>query len=141
MPFLSSVRDVKGARSWRDLMGDGVNIAARLERVAEAGGVAISGTAYDQLQGKLDVPLEFLGDQRLRNIDSPVRAYKVRLDGKSPALLSRVRGIDTRSLLDWGVGAPSNVSGRWVALLVSSFSRSCRQGVARSAAVRQHRRR
>jgi TolB-like protein/class 3 adenylate cyclase len=82
-----------------DLMGDGVNIAARLERVAEAGGVAISGTAYDQLQGKLNAPFEFLGDQRLKNIDRPVRAYKVRLDGKSPALLSRVRAIDTRSLL------------------------------------------
>ena len=82
-----------------DLMGDGVNIAARLERVAEAGGVAISGTAYDQLQGKLNGAFEFLGDQRLKNIDRPVRAYKVRLDGKSPALLSRVRAIDARSLL------------------------------------------
>ena len=58
--------------------------------------MAISGTAYDQLQGKLNAPFEFLGDQRLKNIDRPVRAYKVRLDGKSPALLSRVRAIDTR---------------------------------------------
>jgi adenylate cyclase len=114
-----------------DLMGDGVNIAARLERVAEAGGVAISGAAYDQLQGKLNVPFEFLGDQRLKNIDRPVRAYKVRLDGKSPALLSRVRAIDTRSLL---MAAAAVLL--MMALLVPSVSRSSRQGVARSAAVR-----
>jgi adenylate cyclase len=123
-----------------DLMGDGVNIAARLERVAEAGGVAISGTAYDQLQGKLNAPFEFLGDQRLKNIDRPVRAYKVRLGKVAGASVAGPRDRHSQSI-DWGVGAPSNVSGRWVALLVPSFSRSCRQGVARSAAVRQHRRR
>ncbi|HET6467038.1 MAG TPA: tetratricopeptide repeat protein [Geminicoccaceae bacterium] len=64
-----------------DLLGDGVNVAARLEQLCEPDGVLVSGTAYDHLQGKLDVPLEFAGERQLKNIDRPVRAYRVRLDG------------------------------------------------------------
>ncbi len=64
-----------------DLLGDGVNVAARLEQLCEPGGVLVSGTAYDQLQGKLGLPLEFTGEQRVKNIERPVRAYRVRLDG------------------------------------------------------------
>ena len=52
-----------------DLYGDGVNVAARLEQLAEPGGVLVSGTAYDHLQGKLDCGLVPMGEQRLRNID------------------------------------------------------------------------
>jgi adenylate cyclase len=63
-----------------DLHGDGVNIAARLEGIAEPGGIVVSGTAYDHLQGKLDCGLVSLGDQRLKNIERPVRAYRVALD-------------------------------------------------------------
>jgi TolB-like protein/Tfp pilus assembly protein PilF len=65
-----------------DLLGDGVNVAARLEQLCEPGGVLVSGTAYDQLQGKLGLPLEFTGEQRVKNIGRPVRAYRVRLDGR-----------------------------------------------------------
>jgi TolB-like protein/cytochrome c-type biogenesis protein CcmH/NrfG len=59
------------------LAGDGVNVAARLEGIAEPGGIVISGTAFDQVEGKL--PLEFhdLGEQRLKNIPKPVRVYRV----------------------------------------------------------------
>ena len=64
-----------------DLLGDGVNIAARLEQLCEPGGVLVSGTAYDHLAGRLDLPLEFAGEQRVKNIARPVRAYRVRLDG------------------------------------------------------------
>ncbi len=64
-----------------DLYGDGVNIAARLEQLCEPGGVLVSGTAYDHLEGKLDLPLEFAGEQRVKNIERLVRAYRVRLDG------------------------------------------------------------
>ena len=60
-----------------DLLGDGVNIAARLEQICEPGGVMISGTAYDHLQGKLGLPMEFAGEQRLKNIDRPIRAYRI----------------------------------------------------------------
>ena len=56
-----------------DLMGDGVNVAARIQSVAKPGGVLISGAAYDQLQGKLDVAPEFVGEQNLKNIARPVR--------------------------------------------------------------------
>jgi TolB-like protein/class 3 adenylate cyclase len=69
-----------------DLYGDGVNVAARLEQLAEPGGVIVSGTAYDQLQGKLDLPLEFTGEQRVKNIERLVRTYRVRLDGRTTRL-------------------------------------------------------
>ena len=67
-----------------DLLGDGVNVAARLEQLCEPGGVLVSGTAYDHLQGKLDLPLEFAGEQQVKNIARPVRTYRVRLDGMRP---------------------------------------------------------
>jgi adenylate cyclase len=60
-----------------DLLGDGVNIAARLEQLCPPGGVLISGTTYDHLQGKLDCHFEFLGEQRLKNIARPVRVYRM----------------------------------------------------------------
>jgi len=65
-----------------DLLVDGVNIAARLEQICEPGGVMISGTAYDQLQGKLALPLEFVGEQRVKNIERPIRTYRITLNGK-----------------------------------------------------------
>ena len=78
-----------------DLMGDGVNIAARLEQLCPPGGLVVSGTAYDQLLGKLNVPLEYLGEQQVKNISRPVRVYEVRLDGTrrrwSPPLRSLTR--------------------------------------------------
>ena len=64
-----------------DLLGDGVNVAARLEQLCEPGGVLVSGTAFDHLQGRLGLPLEFTGEQQVKNIARPVRAYRVRLDG------------------------------------------------------------
>ena len=69
-----------------DLLGDGVNVAARLEQLCEPGGVLVSGTAYDQLQGKLaGAPLEFAGEWQVKNIARPVRAYRMLLDGgRSP---------------------------------------------------------
>ena len=63
-----------------DIYGDGVNIAARLEAMAEPGGICISGTAFDQAVHKADVGFADLGEQRLKNIADPVRAYRVLLD-------------------------------------------------------------
>ena len=65
-----------------DLLGDGVNVAARLEQLCEPGGILISGTAYDHLHGKLDLPLEFIGEQHVKNMLGPVRTYRIRLDGR-----------------------------------------------------------
>ena len=64
-----------------DLLGDGVNIAARLEQLCEPGGVMVSGTAYDHLKGKLNVPFDFAGQKRVRNISQPVRTYALRMEG------------------------------------------------------------
>ena len=63
-----------------DLLGDGVNVAARLEQLCEPGGVAVSGTVYDHLQGKIEQPLDFAGEHRLKNIARPVRVYRLRTD-------------------------------------------------------------
>jgi len=64
-----------------DILGDGVNVAARLEGIAEPGGICISASAYDQVQGKVAVEFIDLGEQRLKNIARPIRAYAVVGDG------------------------------------------------------------
>ena len=58
-----------------DLMGDGVNVAARLEGIAEPGGICLSGAAYDQVRGKIDIAAQDRGEQHLKNIAEPVRIY------------------------------------------------------------------
>ena len=71
-----------------DIFGDGVNIAARLESIAEPGGICISSSAYDQVRGKVRVEFADLGEQDLKNIARPVRAYAVAWDGLGPATKS-----------------------------------------------------
>ena len=62
-----------------DIFGDGVNIAARLEGIAEPGGICISASAYEQVRGKVPVEFTDLGEQTLKNIAQPIRAYAVGL--------------------------------------------------------------
>jgi adenylate cyclase len=69
-----------------DIFGDGVNIAARLEALAEPGGICISGMVHNQVRDKLPYPFEDMGAQNLKNIDRPVRAYRVRIAAAAPAL-------------------------------------------------------
>src|SRR5277367_3414731 len=64
-----------------DILGDGVNIAARLEGIATPGGICISGSAHDQVRGKVAIEFTDLGEQELKNIARPVRAYAVVRDG------------------------------------------------------------
>jgi adenylate cyclase len=59
------------------IYGDGVNIAARLEALAEGGGICLSGTVYDQVENKLELGYEYLGEQTVKNIAKPVRLYRV----------------------------------------------------------------
>jgi TolB-like protein/Tfp pilus assembly protein PilF len=68
-----------------DIFGDGVNIAARLESIAEPGGICISSSAYDQVLGKVGVEFADLGEQNLKNIPRPVRAYAVVGKNQPPA--------------------------------------------------------
>ena len=67
------------------IYGDGVNIAARMEALAEAGGICISSTVYDAIEGKLACGFDFLGEQQVKNIAKPVRVYRVRAEPKSSA--------------------------------------------------------
>jgi len=72
-----------------DLFGDGINIAVRLEGVADPGGVLISEKVYSEVEGKLDVGFEDRGEQQLKNISKPVRAYAV-CSGTYSALTERL---------------------------------------------------
>jgi adenylate cyclase len=68
-----------------DIFGDGVNIAARLEGIAEPGGVCISDDAHRQIRGKIDVAYDDMGSQTLKNIIEPMRAWRLQIDKNSPS--------------------------------------------------------
>ncbi len=67
-----------------DLYGDGLNVAARLESLADPGGICVSAMVHQNVKAKLDLGFDDLGEQRLKNIAEPVRAYRIRLDGSGP---------------------------------------------------------
>ena len=69
------------------IFGDGVNIAARLENLSEAGGICISGTAYDHVENKLSLGYEYLGEQTVKNIAKPVRVYRVLMEPEAAGKL------------------------------------------------------
>src|SRR6266567_3058140 len=64
-----------------DLLGDGVNVAARIQTIAEPGGVCISGSVYDQIQNKLTLQIKQLGEKSFKNIAQPVRTFSISDDG------------------------------------------------------------
>ena len=83
-----------------DILGDGVNVAARLEQIAESGGICLSRSAYDHVRGRVEVNFIDVGEQRLKNIAEPVHAYSLSAEaiGLAPApspgaLPSRTRGF------------------------------------------------
>jgi adenylate cyclase len=59
------------------IYGDGVNIASRIEGLAEGGGICVSGTVYDSIEGKLGLEFEYLGEHEVKNIDKPIRVYRI----------------------------------------------------------------
>jgi adenylate cyclase len=75
------------------ILGDGVNIAARLESLSEAGGICISGTAFDHVENKLSLGYEYLGEQSVKNIAKPVRVYRVLMETGAVAR----RGLEVAS--------------------------------------------
>jgi adenylate cyclase len=87
------------------LYGDGVNIAARVESLAEAGGICLSGTAYDQVEGKLPLGYEFLGEHPVKNIARPVRVYRLHLQPARPPAPSLGKRGANRRLIAWTAGA------------------------------------
>ena len=68
-----------------DIYGDGVNVAARLQEIAEPGGISISRPVYDQVKNRLELDHDYLGERQLKNIPEPVRVYRVRLAGSETA--------------------------------------------------------
>lgn len=71
-----------------DIFGEGVNVAARVEKECEPGGVCLSGSAYEQVRGKIAFAFEDIGERSLKNIERPVRLYAIR-PGASPAVDSK----------------------------------------------------
>jgi adenylate cyclase len=71
-----------------DIHGDGVNIAARLEGMAEPGGICVSGMVHEQIRDRIDLPFEDLGEQKVKNIDRPVRVWQWIADAGSAASVS-----------------------------------------------------
>jgi adenylate cyclase len=80
------------------ILGDGVNIAARLESLSEAGGICISGTAYDHVENKLSLGYQYLGEQTVKNIAKPVRVYRVLME---PEAVGKVLGEKKTKPRQW----------------------------------------
>lgn len=84
-----------------DLLGDGVNVAARIESITDPGGISVSSSVYDQIAGKLDLGFIDAGNKSLKNIDRPVRVYRVERTGARRSARTRRRS----PALGWLVGA------------------------------------
>ena len=91
------------------IYGDGINIAARLEALAEPGGILVSSTVHDQVRGKLPITFEDVGERQLKNIEHAVRTYRVSIPGASspaaPTLAGRTAIKDRRRWVVRGVAA------------------------------------
>ena len=84
-----------------DIYGDGVNVAARLQQLAEPGGILVSRTVHNHVRGKLDLAFEPLGEHRVKNIPEPVAVFRVRLDGSRPSALEPSKHSPTRAKRVW----------------------------------------
>jgi Predicted integral membrane protein len=89
-----------------DIHGDGVNIADRIQTLAEPGGIAISGTVYDHVKTKLPVGYTSLGEQKLKSIAAPIRAYRVVMD---PAAVGNTIGLRHKLRLWRGMASAAAV--------------------------------
>jgi len=90
------------------ILGDGVNIAARLESLSEAGGICISGTAFDHVKNKLNLGYKYLGEQTVKNIIEPVRIYRVLME---PEAAGKVLGEKKTKPRQWQMAAVGLVIG------------------------------
>jgi adenylate cyclase len=96
-----------------DIFGDGVNVAARLEALADPGGICISRSARDQVRDKLDLNLDDQGEVEVKNIARPIRVFRVLIDEKAVALAKPVVAVATQSKI--------NRKPFYAAALVASF--------------------
>jgi class 3 adenylate cyclase len=93
-----------------DLLGDGVNVAARLETIAEPGGICISSSVYDQITGKLDLGFQDIGEQALKNISRPIRVYRVSGAGKPQRSAPPVQAARAHTSVPWAIAGLSVVA-------------------------------
>jgi len=97
------------------ILGDGVNIAARLESLSEAGGICISGTAFDHVKNKLTLGYKYLGEQTVKNILEPVRVYRVLME---PEVAGKVIGEKRAKTKQWQMATMGLVIGVIVVVAV-----------------------
>ena len=84
-----------------DIYGDGVNVAARLQQLAEPGGILVSRTVHNHVRGKLELAFEPLGEHQVKNIPEPVAVFRVRLDGSRPSAPEPSKRPLTRAKRVW----------------------------------------
>ena len=126
-----------------DRYGEGVNIAARLEQIAEPGGIYVSGKVAKEVEKKLAFGFEAMGEQRVKNIVEPVPVYRVNLHGQPRRRLLKARSLAQQMADAGGVGCCCGGGHRcrsWHPGLVEIIGRGCRSGVDCRPAVRQPRR-
>jgi adenylate cyclase len=106
-----------------NLYGDGVNVAARIESSAEAGGIHMSAKFYEEVRRKLDLSFESLGDQQLKNISEPISTYKVNL------------GVDGTRTAKFQASASSSSAKKEPGLVAKLFGTPLKKGISASVAV------
>ena len=113
MPFRIGINLGEVVVKGQDLLGDGVNVAARLQAIAAPGGVLVSSSVYDQITGKLDLGFQDMGEQALKNISRPIRAFSVSGAGQPVrrALADRVATGKRRALAALGALALLAIAG------------------------------
>ena len=90
-----------------DIFGDGVNIAARLEGIAEPGGICVSDDAQRQIRGKIELAFDDMGPQSLKNIAEPMRVWRLQIDKSSLQRCLRERRLRPRNFLPFPTNPPS----------------------------------
>jgi adenylate cyclase len=114
------------------IYGDGINIAARLEALAEPGGILVSNPVYDQVRGKLPFAFEDRGERQVKNIAQPVRMYRLHVPGASSTAVATLAGrlvtTDRRRWLGWALAAFLILLGAggawWMGSRFSSYQRA-----------------
>jgi len=110
-----------------DLLGDGVNVAARIQALAEPGGICISGSVYDQIQNKLSLQFQRLGDKNLKNIANPVRTFSITQSDAGALPMIRRASPVSRTALAVGAVVAILIAGGGYALWRTSESRRVEQ--------------
>jgi len=104
-----------------DIYGDGVNIAARLESLAEPGGICLSAVVHDQVRNKLEMEFEYLGAKKVKHVAEPLRHYRVKLDGDGSDGLHATLQAKKRSFLRGALKPLRLAAAAIIVVAVASF--------------------